>query len=359
MKSWPFSINSILNQHHALKYKLLLGIVFLSLGAFVQGCTAPEPPAKITVTQAQKAFEQKCLKDYNMHIRTRQVGSTFWAYLPIKDPIFDYETQKPKAGGDQPTPPKYLVAFVDGKFKNNLFSFEYDIVDKKKTKDEDYGFSSSYTDSYVKYQNNLFTAIYEVFLNIKPKDGEIAPKFFVLIITDIKKGIETRATFFLDDFVRYMSGALPYDEYIKRFISDRKGSTSLIDDQTGSHIHYYDIAMSEFLTKQIINRINFKFQYSDFSPDEKYDNAIIGLVADTLRYYSFSDFTNVRLNNIRLDKKYFFDKKQLENFGDDKPSMKPEGKLIHIRFKDGKPEFDEEPSAQPSSTSPSPSNQSP
>ena len=346
MKSKASSKNLASTALPSQRYNFLTVLVLTAL--VFSGCSQ-KLEQKFTVTEAQKIFQNKCLKDFNMHIRTRQVGSTFWIYLPVKDPIFDYEVQKPKTT-DQPSANKFVVNFTDGKFKNGLFLFEYDIVDKKKSKDEDYGFNSSYTDSYIKNQNNLFTAIYEVFLNTKAKGSEVLPQFFVLVITDIKKGIETRATFYLDDFVRYMSGAIPYDEYVKRFLSDRKGSSSMIGDETGSHIKYTNITLSEFLTKQIVNRIHFKFQYSDFPPGENYDNAIIGIVADTLRYYKFKDFTNVRLSNIRLGKKYLFDKSQLVNFGDDKPKEN-QGKLIHIRFKDGKPEFEEQPSDQISSDS--------
>lgn len=332
---------------------ILVGAVLLG------GCSPQKKEIKFTVTEAQKTFESKCLKDFNLHVRTRQAGSTFWIYLPIKDPIFDYEVQKTQKSDKKQTPAKYLLNFSDGRFNNGLFSFEYDVVDKKKSKDEDYGFNSSYTDSYIKTQNNLFTAIYEVFLNTKAKPGETQLQFFVVIITDIKKGIETRATFYLEDFMKYMSGALPYDEYVKRFLSDRKGSAAMIGDETGSHIKYKSIHLPDFLTEQIVNRIRFKFQYSDFPPEEKYDHTIIGIVADTLRYYKFKDFSNVRLINIRLSKKYLFDKSQLINFGEDKPK-EVKGKLIHIRFKDGQPEFEETPlSDQTPSTSDEQTNQSP
>ncbi len=332
-------------------------LAVLVLGNF-GGCAFKKEPPPFTVTEAQKKFEDKCLKDFNLHVRTRQVGRTFWIYLPIKTPIFDYEVQKNQSPpqGTSNTP-KFLVNFADGKYMNNIFSFEYDIVDKKKTKDEDYGFNMSYTDSYSKIKYNLYTAIYEIFFNTQAKKNELAPQFFVVIITDISKGIETRSTFYLQDFMRSMSGDIPNDEYVKRFLEDRKGSPSMIGDETGTHIKYYDIPMSEFLTKQIINRIHFKFQYSDFPPKHNYDKTIIGIVADTLRYYHFENFTNVRLNNLRLGKKYLFDKSELVNFGEDKPKEN-EGKLIHIRFKDGTPKFNEEPSSDQSpSTSSEQTNQ--
>lgn len=321
-----------------------LKLAALALLLVFSGCVGQvEKKSAITVTEAQKKFEEKCIKDFNLHVRTRQVGRTFWVYLPVKDPIFDYEVQPPKPPSDQKEQPgKFMVNFADGKFTNELFSFEYDIIDKKKTKDEDYGFSSSYTDAYVKNQNNLFTAIYEVFLNISPDDKANEPQFFVVVITDIVKGIETRSTFYLNDFVRYMSGDIPNDEYMKRFIGDRKGSPSMVGDETGTHITYTEISMGDFLAKQIVNRIHFKFQYSDFPPkDNDFDKTVIGIVADTMRYYKFEGFTNVRLSNLRQNQKYLFEKGQLINFGEEKPQEK-DGRLIHIRFKDGKPEFNEE-----------------
>ena len=321
-----------------------LGFIVLSAALVCSGCVkGVEKKPSLNISEAQKKFEDKCIKDFNLHVRSRQVGRTFWVYLPIKDPIFDYEVQKEKPPADaKDTPNKYTVNFADGKFSNNIFSFEYDIIDKKKSKDEDYGFSSSYTDTYVKNQNNLFTAIYEIFLNLKASDKNANPLFFVVVITDIKKGIETRSTFYLKDFMRYMSGDIPNDEYMKRFLGDRKGSTAMIGDETGTHLKYTDMTMGEFLSKQIVNRIHFKFQYSDFPPkDMNFDNTVIGIVADTVKYYGFDDFTNVRLNNLRMNKKYLFDKSQLVNFGEEKPKEN-EGKLIHVRFKDGKPEFNEE-----------------
>ncbi|MBI3602066.1 MAG: hypothetical protein HY209_04150 [Candidatus Omnitrophica bacterium] len=326
------------------------------MAAFVLSGCSQKIEHPLTVTEAQKKFEDKCLKDFNLHVRTRQVGHSFWVYLPVKEPIFDYEVQKNKAP-EPKNSSKFAVNFADGTFHNDIFSFEYDMINKKKSKEEDYGFASSYTDSYSKTQNNIFTAISDVFFNAKAKGDEQDIKFCVVIITDIKKGIETKSTFYLQDFMHYMTGALPYEEYMKRFLADQKGSLSMIGDETGSHIKYSDITMEDFLTKQIINRIRFKFTRSDFPPGADYDTAIIDLVADALRYYHFENFTNVRLNNLRLDKKYLFDRTQLANFGEEKP-QKSQGRLIRIRFDNGKATFNEEiPSDQQPSTSDGPTNQ--
>ncbi len=265
------------------------------------------------------------------------VGQTFWIYMPTQEPIFDYEAQKETAGADTAKKPSpFMVQFAEGIFKENRFALEYDIIKRTKVKTEDYGYNSSYTDSYIKAQNNLFTCISDVFFNNEIADTP--PQFFVMVVTDIKKGIETRATFYLEDFKRYMTGDLPYEEYMKRFIADTKGGQNFIGDETGSHIKYEEVAMTDFLTKQMVNRIRFKFERSDFNPPEDYDDAIVGIVADTARYYNFQKFDQLQLSNLRLNKKFIFDRGQLSTFGDDiglKPPLS-NGRLIHIRFDNGK-----------------------
>lgn len=306
------------------------------------GCGKKQEQAKqpkITVTEAQKKFETKSREDYDLHVITKMAGRTMWIYLPTKEPIFDYEAQRENSADAERKPPKFAVQYIDGNFEEQRFFLEYDIINRKKSKKEDYGYSSSYTDTYVKQQNNLFTAISDVFFNGDIEEKE-TPRFFVIVITDIRKGIETRATLYLEDFKRYMSGDLPYDEYMKRFLADTKGGQSMIGDETGSHLEYKDVSMAEFLVKQIINRVNFKFQHSDFEPPDNYDDTIVGIVADTTRYYDFKEFQTVQLFNLRQEKKYLFEKNQLATFGEDpmKPPALP-GKLIHIRFENGKAQF--------------------
>lgn len=316
---------------------LAIGLCLILMG----GCAQKIEP-KASISEAQKRFEQKCHEDFDLLVTTKTVGQTIYIYLPTKDPIFDYEAQKENTEATDKKPSKFSLPYLDGGFKENHFAFEYDVIARKKTKTEDYGYSSSYTDSYVKAQNNLFTAINDTFFNAQAKESERDPLFFVIIITDIKKGIETRATFYLEDFKRYMSGDLPYEEYMKRFLADTKGGTGMIGDEVGTHIDYVEIKMPDFLAKQIINRINFKFTRSDFEPSDNYDNDIAGVAADTLRYYHFEDFKAVELHNLRLEKKLTYDKEGLKAFGDDAPDKNPaKGKLIHIRFENGKAQITE------------------
>jgi hypothetical protein len=180
----------------------------------------------------------------------------------------------------------------------------------------------------------LFTAITETLL-----DPKTPISFVVMAITDIKKGIEARYTFYLEDYRMASVEGIPYDEFSKRVLQESKGSTDYIGDEIGQHLEYNDISMPDFLTKQMINRIRFKFTQSDFPPQENYEEAIIGTIADTTRYYHFIDFKELRTDDLRTKKKMIFTPKQLDFFGEDKPKdtdPKSSGKLIHIIFENGK-----------------------
>ena len=82
MKLKPSSINLDLNVRKHQPSKL----VFFFLGAVIlfTGCSKQiEKKPSLTMTEAQKKFEDKCLKDFNLHVRSHQIGKTFWVYLPI------------------------------------------------------------------------------------------------------------------------------------------------------------------------------------------------------------------------------------------------------------------------------------
>src|SRR5262249_31545538 len=136
--------------------------------------------------------------------------------------------------------------------------------------------------------------------------------FVVMSITDIKKGIEARYTFYLEDYRKASVEGIPYDEFSKRVLQESKGSSNYIGDEIGQHLEYTDIQMPNFLAKQMLNRIRFKFGQSDFPPQSNYEDAIIGAIADTTRYYNFNDFKEVDLTDVRSKKKTVLSPKQLD-----------------------------------------------
>ena len=313
----------------------ILFIIFIGINL---SCTSkkaflPRPP----LTDLQKKFELKCRKDYNLNVITRLVGKTFWIYAPTDKPLFDFAAESPSPPDPLKKPAKYNLLYINGSYNNKVFSFEYDVIPKIKSDLANEGIRNEGTDYFNKLYNNLFTAVTETLL-----DPSTPVSFVVIAITDIKKGIEARYTFYLEDYRMASVEGIPYDEFSKRVLQESKGSTDYIGDEIGQHLEYNDIYMPDFLTKQMVNRIRFKFTQSDFPPQENYEEAIIGVIADTTRYYHYKDFKEVHTSDIRSKKKMIFTPKQLDFFGDDKPkddTSKSNGKLIHIIFENGKTTF--------------------
>ena len=237
--------------------------------AGVQGCASKKialPPP--TPTDLQKKFELKCRKDYNLNCLTRMVGRTFWIYAPTNKTLFDFAAETPSPPDPLKKPAKYSLLYLNGSYKDSTFHFEYDVVPKIKSDMQNEGIRNEGTDYFNKLYNNLFTAVTETLL-----DPKTPISFVVIVITDIKKGIEARYTFYLEDYRMASVEGLPYDEFSKRVLQESKGSTNFIGDEIGQHLEYNDILMPDFLTKQMVNRIRFKFTQSDFPPQENYEEA--------------------------------------------------------------------------------------
>jgi hypothetical protein len=314
---------------------LLILIVGINLSCTQKKALLPRPP----LTEIQKTFETKCRKDYHLNVITRMSGKTFWIYAPTDKPLFDFAAETPSPPDPLKKPAKYDLLYINGSFKNEAFNFDYDVIPKIKSDTANEGIRNEGTDYFNKLYNNLFTAVTETLL-----DPKTPISFIVMTITDIKKGIEARYTFYLEDYRKASVEGIPFDEFSKRVLQESKGSTDFIGDEIGQHLEYNDIRMPDFLTKQMVNRIRFKFSQSDFPPQENYEEAIIGVIADTTRYYNFKDFKEVRTNDVRTKKKMIFTPKQLDFFGEDRPKepgSKSNGKLIHIIFENGKTTFSE------------------
>ncbi len=305
------------------------------------GCVSKKRIALVrpTPTQLQKSFEGKCRKDYNLNVITRVSGKTFWIYAPTDKPLFDFAAETASPPDPLKKPAKYDLLYINGVFKDNSYYFDYDVIPKVKSEPSGEGIRNEGTDYFNKLYNNLFTVVTETLL-----DPNIPVSFVVISITDIKKGIEARYTFYLEDYRMASVEGLPTDEFEKRVLQEEKGSTNFIGDEIGQHLEYNDIRMPNFLTKQIVNRIRFKFLQSDFPPQQDYEQAILGVIADTNRYYHFKDFNSVHTNDIRTRKKMNFTPLQLEYFGQERPKNeeKQKGKLIHIIFENGQTTFKEE-----------------
>jgi len=317
---------------------LLLRILLIFFIGINVSCTSKKIAiARPTPTDLQRTFETKCHKDYNLNVSARLVGKTFWIYAPTDKPLFDFSAEPPTPPDPLKKPAKYDLLYINGTYKDGAYRFQYDVVPKIKSEMQNEGIRNGGTDYFTKLYNNLFTAVTETLL-----DPKLPVSFVVIYITDIKKGIECRFTFYLEDYRMLSVEGIPMDEFQKRELQEEKGSTEYIGDQVGQHLEYSDIRMPDFLAKQIVNRIRYKFTQSDFPPQQNYEETILSIIADTNHYYHFTDFKEVHTEDIRTKKKMSLTPQQLSIFTEDKiknTDEKSNGKLIHIIFENGKTTF--------------------
>ena len=311
---------------------LRLALLILSCVPWI-GCSdlwkAPAP----TQSLAQEAFVKICKEEFHYPVVVKTVGHTVWIYLPIEEDIFSLKANDEKPSESSQKKRAFSVEYLDGHFDDRTFRLEYDILPVTKPM-KGYGYQNAASEKYSRKKNNILTAISRTYFDLGEEPGgpdslnaehetgrqdvnkahaggEKPPDFFVIVITDIVNGIETEEIFYLKDFKRYMSQEMPHEEYSKRYLSEIKGDKSAIGDRAGNHLDYKEVTWPEFLIKQIIRRISFKYQTSDFQPTENTEMEIVRIVGEAVKAYSFEDFTAVQLHNLRKDETYLFDKSQL------------------------------------------------
>lgn len=311
-------------------------IACLSLG-LLSSCSDPFKSPLYSQSQADQKFLKICKEEFSYDVITKTVGNTQWIYLPIKESIFAFKANGKSAPAEKK---KFSVQFLDVRFeiKNSFrnFSLEYDIIPATKPP-KDYGYGNAYSPEYTKKQNNILTTITRVYFNIEEMPGETesndpeaeqkridlindyvsrqkTPLFFVVVIADITNGIESRGIFYFQDFRRYMAQEMPFEEYSQRYISEFSGDERIIGDTKGKYLEYRDISWEEFLTKQILNRVTFRYQTSSFPPGDNTPVEIARMIIEATSAYNFSDFTGVKLLDLRTNDTYLFDKSQLSAF---------------------------------------------
>lgn len=270
------------------------------------GCT-PQDTALLSRSEAHEKFVEICREELGSEPVTRMFSNTFWVYVPVEE-LFDFKASPKLPPGFADTPKNFSVEYLDGAFQDGTFVIEYDIVTATKAP-KDHGYTTTYSEAYNKLQNNILSALSRAFF-----DADEAPEFIVFIVADIKRGIETKSVFYLGDFRRYMSQTMPYDEYAKRHLSDTSGDQKIVGDHSGKHLEFKDITWPEFLAQQIVNRVRFKYQRSDFAPTGTIEDEILKSVGEAVEAYDFADFEGMTLINLRERKTYEFQKRDLERF---------------------------------------------
>lgn len=285
------------------------------------GCLPPSPPVQ-SLSEAGQKFLKICQEELKLNVLTRAYPHTLWIYLPAEQRLIDYKSTQDGPTKSKEAAENFVINYLDTYFSAEAFHIEYDIR-KSIQYPVSYGYTSIYTDDYQEIQSQILTSLHRSYsgLGIETDkepgaNTERPPDFIVLVAADIKTGIEIVSLFYYEDFKRAMTDptSMPQDEFAKRNVTELQGQDSIIGDDRGKHVDYHDITWPEFVSKQIRQRVRFKYQHSDFKPTEDIEEEIMTIVAETIKAYNFTDFQTIKLYNLETRTPYKFDRSQLASF---------------------------------------------
>ncbi len=291
-----------------IPFRLLVIMIVGSL--CLTSCNRVKPPEILPITEVHQKFIDLCKTDYHLEVLLKPLANTLWIYIPTTEPIVDYKAT-PKSPDAQKEPKeKYTVKFLETSYHDHNFYIDYDIQKTKTYPPKDLGVGSDYSEKFSAINRNIFTAIMRSYFDVNPNEGASEsqvdkaisenhlPQFFVVTIANIERGVKLEFTFTLDDFKKQAIGYLPYEEFSQRMIYEMSGDESMINDKTGEHLNVHEIDLSDFLAKQIANRINFKYGRSDFPPSSDTKAELLYHVNQAVDAYNFTDFDAVSLHDL-------------------------------------------------------------
>lgn len=310
-----------------MKFPNRILVVLLTL-LYAAGCS-PATEKPLSSSEADKKFIQILRNDYGLAPVLFYQGETLWIYLPDENREL-YKITAGPASAAPSTPKKFALEYIKGVFKEKIFEFEYDVITPTKVSSGS-GLANQYSPEFSTQNRNVLTAIARTFF-----DAEKSPEFIVIVFADVKNGMEAAQTFHVPDLKRYYSYGMPPDEYSMRVLTEANGSQKIIGDFEGKHLRPKPVSWTEFLQKQIEQRVRYKFQSSDFPPNETPATEILKIIAATLNIYDFKKYDAVNLIDLRTANARSFTRGQIENLqntlnlGQEKPA--PEGKIITVDF---------------------------
>ena len=126
------------------------------------GCSKTPPP--LPQSEADQKFVDILQNEFHYKPIVKSVGKTVWIYVPNDKEIFNYRASKNSEKNVNKSSKKFSVEYLDGKFEDNNFIINYDIIPAVGTP-KDAGFSNGYTDNFNEEYRNVLGAITRVYLN--------------------------------------------------------------------------------------------------------------------------------------------------------------------------------------------------
>jgi len=314
------------------KTRALILYLFFCTVFYFSGCAQEKTIVEEPQTPAHTKLIKILEKDYNIKAVTTALQNTLWIYIPLEKTFFEVSASDKGPQKSSKSTKEISLLYLDGQFDGSYFNVEYDVGEVKNYPD-DKGIQSKYSEEYSRISRTITTAIHTAYGNIERKVGSFdyiekisgdidfqdeekntthktlvqshvlqeqkVPDFFVVIIADIEKGIETRSILYLQDLRRAHVDPNFIEEYAKRAITEQPIGHSIIKgDKTGQHIDYHDVTWNEFLMKQLLYRIRFQFQMSSHKPESGNVEIFKDLAQQVLRGYPHRDYKGVKFFNL-------------------------------------------------------------
>ena len=267
--------------------------IFLSLVLIIiliSGCGLGKKEELYSKDEAERKFIQICRQEYNWDINTRSIGNTLWIYLPYEHDILNFKANRYAQMS------KFTISFLKGDFDEQEFYFEYHIIPLPKS-EEDKGYTYGFIEQASEDFRNLLNVIHRVYFN-----AEQQPEFYVLVMADIANGVEAVYTIYNEDLKKIYNYVIHSEETSKRFLQDIRGNLEIVQDRTGRHLIYEEINLGQFLAKQIVHRIRYRFLTADSglqrTSKEEISEEILKIISYCLGAYEFKDFEKVILKDL-------------------------------------------------------------
>ncbi len=280
----------------SLKSLVRIGLNLVFGALFLYGCSSSTTPTFLK-ENINDAIQDICKKEYKFDVKAKLAGNTLWIYVPLED-IFT-PSDKPEKYTE-----KFTIEHNKEEFNSDTLKVEYlikAIPEQEKTQEYKYNKDAS------EKINNVWKVLNRVLFSMdRAKQNE--PKFYYLVIADIKNGFEIKEICYYLDLKKVSYVFISWGEFQHRTIQDTGISADIIGDKDGKHLKYNDITMEEFLAWQIQHRIKLKFQKPEVDQKADIDKEVLKIITYTLKAYNFDNFQFLELYNLFTNKKSLFNK---------------------------------------------------
>lgn len=261
-------------------------IITLCLIFSTVGCSLPTEPTYNADNIASR-LKQIIKEEYKYDVVTNLSGKTLWVYVPYNEELIIEEKEKP-----QEFTKLFEIKSIDSNYQFGAFNVTYDIRAVNETKETQ---KSKYNPKTFERMNKILRAIRRVFFSVK-RDA-LEPRFFVIVFSDTKTGLQLIDLNFVDDLRKACYEMISWVEYRHRTVEDVRYLPTAIGDTQGTSVQPYDIQMPVFLAELIKQRLRIKFSQPEVKKGADIDKEALKTVSSVLQIYKYDDFLLVDMIN--------------------------------------------------------------